>query len=581
MDARYFISDQIKFINHLLMESSTSDIQQSIKKSMTTITDIMMLERHLSELYFAVMANLYGDGIKIMNICRKYFETFDKEKNENYIGKLHSKYMSIIEIIQKKILDQFNNINDANMNNIDQVNQIYELLDLLDEPTQQKFLKELSDKICVTFPIGVFSKNADAQFNDVYKLLNDTKYEKLNKWNFKKYIIISWCTKLSESIFNENVQNITQNMMRQAKKYEDVFIKYGIGVNEDVVMVAFDKYKEIMLNKIFNEYKLPNILLELEETNFKFVNELTISLKNLDKLVSEFMTKRNIPKIISFYDKKINEFLEKIVDFYNKNVQNSNDILNDKYIIPTKNLFEAVTGLVADIKKKYNDFNIEPTKLKKYRSDVFKIYIIKHRNDIFDLINISLSKYSQNKIIKTMMVTTKTIMFMDKTDKMSKMIGTDGIDISGEIEMICAIIQKIGVLDNYVYSALFNEIAKEYERILIDGPNGFGTMATSPSITVYNKNVYIQAHMDITHIKNTFKNSQNITQNLKELEYKLVLIPGDISDEKKFVEQYVSMFPKGTIDDLKKIIKIKDISPNSTNNIIKIYTAICTTIKKN
>jgi len=371
--------------------------------------------------------------------------------------------------------------------------------------------------------------------------------------------------------------------MRQAKKYEDVFIKYGIGVNEDIVMVAFDKYKEIMLNKIFNEYRLPNILLELEETNFKFVNELTISLKNLDKLVSEFMTKRNIPKIISFYDKKINEFLEKIVDFFNKNVQNSNDILNDKYIIPTKNLFEAVTGLVADIKKKYNDFNIEPTKLKKYRSDVFKIYIIKHRNDIFDLINISLSKYSQNKIIKTMMVTTKTIMFMDRTDKTDKVdkMGktTDGIDISGEIEMVCTIIQKIGILDNYVYSALFNEISKEYERLLIDSPGGFGP--SSPSIITYNKNVYTQAHMDIMHIKNTFKNSQNITQNLKELEYKLVLIPGDISDEKKFVEQYISMFPKSTIDDLKKILKIKEVSPNSTNNIIKIYTTIYTTIKKN
>lgn len=504
------VNDQVRFISKLLMDNELNVIQHSLKTALIVIADIIILEHNLDKLYYAVMAAMYIDSIKIMKECRSQLEIYNKEQNDYYIKKLYDNYKRIMEMIQKKLVEEFNintSIKDKEKE-LEQINNICELIELLDEGARNQFMTDLCKKICSKYPIGDFAKKFDVQLGDVYHLIADERYAKLEKWNIRKYIVMAWCDRLSESIFKENVQNININMMKQAQQCEKSFIKYG--VSEDIIMIAFDKYRESCINKLLVEYKIPTIVMTIdsEGTKFKFVEDFLIGLKSLDRQLADFITKRNIIKIVAFYDKIMNEFMNKCCDFY---IAQKDILVADTYTIITKNLFKQIEVLNEEIKKKYNEFT--PIKLGSYKNKIYNIYYNKYKYDCNTLVNNSLNKHLQNNVMKKAITSAGNLL--------RENIITDGkerqLDTSSEIEIICKIIKKAKEIDVIIETNLLNDIKKEYEKHLFD----------KNVSTKYNNNIYFQVLIDLSEIKNGYSKS-NTNERVSSENYATPWIMSDL-----------------------------------------------------
>ena len=212
------ISNQTEFISHLLVDTDVKVIQHCLKNALIVISDIVLLESNLQQLFYAIHGGFYTDCIRIIGECRSQFESYKGHCDKFYLNKLFVRYQDILSIVRGKILNEFALEGEPQVQ-AKQINDIYELLELLDQPNQQKFLSELAFKICSVYPVGSFIQNYKLQFNNVFPLLQLERYRKLDKWNINKFIIEEWCSKLRESIETEDINKMNTKMIQMAMAF--------------------------------------------------------------------------------------------------------------------------------------------------------------------------------------------------------------------------------------------------------------------------------------------------------------------------------------------------------------------------
>jgi hypothetical protein len=529
------VDNQVEFISQLLTRYDVNTIQHTLKNSMIVITDVTNLGHNLDKLYFAIMAGLYGDAIKIILQCRNQFDAYKNNIN-HHIKFLYDRYQAIVETIRKKILDEFNCTTSTNP---DQMSQIYDLLDLLDDDNKDKFLSELANKICSqSFPVGAFVDNYKLQLN-VIMLINDTKYSKLSRWNFSSYVVNAWSALLRSNIIKESITKLNMSIFDYSRKAESTYIKYG--GHEEIILIAFDKFVNYRMDKIILEYRMPSISLDVDKDTFTFASTFIGSLLVLDKTVSELVTKRNMTTLIKFYEVTFAEMLQLIKKFF---FDNKSEILKESYLVPIQQMFKFIASNISSLHTKYPDMLIKDIKLERVKKDIYTLYFDHYKLICIKLVNESISRFTTN-ILQQMIKPKKT------TDTI--------VDTSSEVEKICSMIDHAATLDKTIEIYLLNVVSDEYKNNIF-----------SDLFTKLNTDAYCQLLLDLSQIKSHYKEHSSV---FVDLENKIKLLSGDIYNEQTFVDQFKTMYRFHSVDALRKVLKNKNISSAISARIVKLYAA--------
>ena len=546
------IYNQSGFVNMLLDKNDIRTIQYSLQNCIILINEITTLEHIIDKLYYSVKAGLYKNSLSYANNCKIKFDTFSDNINKYYLGKLHSKYSEIIDLIKKKLLDNFDIKKDTSTNDQnDQIDEIIDLLDILNENDRNIFMKDLAHKICSEIPKEIFSINHKQQLLWIFHFLEKKKYILLDKWNVNQFIVDEWTIILVENIMKDDIKNYDIKILKGIKTVENK-IKSLFSHYNDNISCALDVFCKNKLNELFSKYTLPIISDETEDDLLKCVTQFIFTLKNYDNRISDYINNRNIKIVEDFYASKLNIFLSKLVE-HMKN--NSVDIFDIHYIEIITKTSDYLNNNIGEIKLKYANIEIDD-KLNIFKKNFDKIIYAKYKDKIIKLIDQSLNKYQKN-IFKT--ITKNTENLIGNIINMSSDKDTNIDDVSKEIIELCNIVEKFND-NNDIISYLMNEINKNYaDKICPD------------TLMKYDKTIISRLFFDIIYIKNKFKKYADL---LNDVENKIKFLDSDIihnNNNPIIINQFKLFYKDHNKELFKKILKFKEINQTLSNQLIKIY----------
>lgn len=541
------ISNPSGFVNFLLVNNDIRTIQFSLQNCLILINEITTLEHVIEKLYYSVHAELYKDSLNFANDCKKKFDIFKNEINNNYIKNLYTKFNDILQLIKKKLLNNFDIQKEDSSNN--QIDQIIELLGVLNNEDKDIFLKELSEKVCNNLPKDNFSLNYTVLLKWVFPVLTDNKYVMLKKWNINKYIIECWAKKINEKILAEDYKNLDVKMLRAIRITEKKIKEYDPDYQE-ILSIAFDTFCKNKLKEAFSKYNIPIINNVMENDLLKCSTELIFTLKNYELIVKEYLNNRNIVLLLEFYSNKITTFLNQLTEFIKNN---SDELFNITFIECINKTVDYLRNNINEIKSKYNNFDQEK-KIELFKKNFEQILFLKYKEKIISLIDQSVNKF-YNNIIKSITKGTENFIGnilnvqQDKDNFLSE-------EPSKEIIEVCQLLLKFKENESIILY-LMTELNNIYKDKLIPD-----------TLLKYNKNIIRRILYDLIHLKNQLK---NFSQILSETENKVKFLNCDILDNKLYVEQYKMFYKDHNKDNLKKILKFKNVEQGTINNIIKFY----------
>jgi len=543
------ITDQVEFTSYLLANNDVHTVQHTLQNCLIVVNDITTLEHILDKLYFAVMAGLYNNGIQFANICRNQFDIYKNQLQKHHIKKLYDRYNDILKIIRSKLLEEFDTTKQDKLNN--QLIYANDLIELLGEADRNKFLQDLSLKICIDIPKGKFIEHNIEQLQWIHSILEDnTKYKILDKWNLKKFIIDTWANKIKELVTEDGIPKLNVKLLNAVKQSEQSLTKY-YGETNDLLTISFDTFCSAKLQEQTNQFKLPEMNMNVDNNMYQSTIDLLIALKEFDKKITPIINKRNIQTLVSFYESKINEYLDIFGQYYKDNFI---QFFTNDHVMNTKNTFEYITKTVQGLKDKYNNCTMKNLKIEHTKKEINNMIYNKYKEKCYVLIDNVFNKFYINKL-KTFIGNVTNI---NKNTDNDTSIQHGLTDTSSEINDIIAILNFTINIDSTITMYLLGEI-NQYYKIKTD----------VESLMKYNDKIYNQIAMDLCCLRDTFK---IYTLNMfTEVINKIKFLQSDIHSNEIFVEQF-KMFNKNHNGELlKKILKLKCVDQVKSVNILKIY----------
>lgn len=533
------VESPVAFVNSLLSQYDVNTIQKSLQSCTDIVYQIVNLEHLLDKLYYSVLAGKYDDGFLFAKECRSQFISYQQlnQLDKNYIKKLNIKYSEILTIIKNKLLSDFNFKEGATQAQLDQASN---LLDLLSEKDKIRFLQELGDQVCLTMPDLPFKENYKKYFQWIVTTLKlDQKYKGLIKWSFEKYLVESWAEKIRDLIINQPIEELTQKMLRDAKKTEDKLRQFHPNI-DGIIVIAFDPFCLDKLQKIVSGPPTYNFNLnQLEFGTLETFNSLVNYLVTVYKSCSPFLNNRNQALLIKFFETKINDFVK---DFQPKW---SEVKFTSPLLIALKKSLAYVNEEFAKLKKVLEPFSIKNTNWGLFIKEINDAVYLFYQNIILSLLKIGLASYYGNILNRFM-----------KTHKKEQ----DLLDVSPFILQVCEILEGVNYWNENTKLYLLNDINLHYRSVL-DVDNLDKILSTD---------LFTQIILDLSYLKDQLKIQPNL---FSEVELKAKFLIGDILNEKNFVAQFKLYYPNQKSQGLHKILAFKKVDKAKIDLFVKIYNS--------
>ncbi|ARF08606.1 hypothetical protein Catovirus_1_656 [Catovirus CTV1] len=540
------INNQTSYVNYLLSCNDIHIIQYSLQNCLILINNITTLEHIIDKLYYSVHAELYKDSFELANECRKRFSIFSNEIENHYLKKLYIKFSEVLQLIKKKLLNDFD-VQKYDQND-EQLHQISDLLGVLNDTDRENFLSELSEKICSTIPEGKFVTAYSLQLKWIFSVIDDKKYILLKKWNINNYIMDCWGKKINEKIMAEDYKNLDIKMLRSLriieKKLNEINSSFG-----NTITISFDNFCVNKLKESFAKYNVPIISALCENTLLKCSVDLIFTLKNYEDCLQEYLNDRTSDLMSEFYSDKITLFLNQLTDFIK---YNSDELFNITFINSVYGTIEYLTNNINEIKVKYSKFD-KNDKLELFKKNFEQTLFLKYKEKICSLVDQSLTKYYIG-IIKSITKGTENLIGNILHVQQDKLGIID--EPSKEIIDISQILSKFNE-NNVIILYLITELIRYYkDKLLLD------------NLLKYNRVIITRIYYDIVYLKNQLI---NYSMSFNEIENKIKFLNGEILDYRVFIDKFKIFYVDHNEDNLKKLLKLKNIDQNISNQIIKIY----------